>query len=111
MYMEADLFTVYEIYEQNESKFPFWIRATVNSQTCMFVTGWSKYIDDDVYKGIPHLTKSSIIWDTPEINNERKEDFLESGSFVGICYYSDKKTLIKPQSEKLISVEAGSTRM
>lgn len=110
MYKEAELFTVYELYKNNDSTFPFWIKATVNSQTCMLVTGWSKYIGAKSYQGTPILTVASVVRDEPEAHTTKQEDFIETGSFVGIQFYSDKKTRTNPQQEKLLSISAGSTR-
>lgn len=105
-----DLYTVYELFKLNSFEFPFWIKPYGNPSTCLLVTGWSKVLGAKTYQGVPILKIASVVRDEAEIHSSSQEDFKETGQFVGVRHYLDKRTPVDPHSEKLLAVSAGSTK-
>ncbi|MEH6347002.1 MAG: hypothetical protein V7785_18045 [Bermanella sp.] len=110
MNRNESLFTVYELYTNNGSEFPFWIKGSSSAQTCLMVVGWSKFVGAKTYQGVPIMDIGATRRAPPEMWDSKQEDFKESGTFVGIRYYTNKVTRTDPYNEQLLLVSGAASR-
>lgn len=104
------LFTVYELFQQNDGLFPFWIKNWNEPETCLCVIGWSRFFNASSRGGVPHMKTEAKIRTAIEIPKDREHDFLETGTFVGYRYLMDKETLIGSLDNSPLVVAGASTR-
>lgn len=104
------LYTVYELYIRSGAEFPFWIKGSSSAQTCLMVVGWSKFVGAKTYQGALIMDIGPDLRAPPEMWDFRQEDFKESGTFVGVRYYTNKVTRTDPSNEQLLLVSGATSR-